>query len=484
MLLPLLILFPFIGGLVTYALSRRDQGKAEVLGLTTAIVELFLALGYLSRFLSGGDTTHEYSGWLKNFHVKFTLGLDGLSAAMVILTAIIFAASSFAAWGKINFRQGTFFSLFLFMEAGLMGVFTSFNLFVFYVFWEIVLVPAFVLIGIFGGERRTYAAFKVFIYTHLGSLFMLLGFLALYFSANSFNIIDINTMNRVLPEGVKTLAFGLMFIGFAFKIPLVPFHSWLPDAYTQSPSPVSMVLAGVISKMGAYGLLRLGITLLPDTFAAYAAPIAFLALLTVFYAALSALAQRDIKSLVAFSSLSHMGFITLGIASLSFLGLNGAAFQMVSHGLIIALLFFLIGILRKSTGTSMISQLKGFTYKFPFLGWFIVFASLASLGLPGLSGFVGELNIILGAYESASLLAYIAILSLPLTAGYYLWMLQRSAFGSPNARVEGSTLCIRGGEAFAVMALALLIAYLGIYPASLMEILSTTSERLLELGGI
>ncbi len=482
-MLPLIISVPFIGGILAYVISKYDSSKAKAIALTTAFAELFLALGFLGSFVSGGESSSTYTYWLKNFNIKLTFGVDGLSAAMVLLTAIIFVASVFSAWGKIKTREGTFYAFLLFMESGLMGVFTSFDLFIFYIFWEIVLIPAFFLVGIYGNENREYAAFKLFIYTHLGSLFMFIGFLMLYFKTNTFNIYEISMMSATMPEQLRNLVFLLLFIGFAFKIPLVPFHSWLPDAYTQAPYPVSMVLSGLLSKMGAYGLLRLGITLMPSTYAAYSGKIALLALITVFYAAFSALAQKDIKRLVAFSSLSHMGFIALGIATLSFIGLNGAIFQMFSHGLIIALLFFLVGVLRRSTGTSLISQLRGFTSKNPFLGWFLLFASMASLGLPGLSGFVGELNIIMGTYESFPVLAFIAILSLPLTAGYYLWMLQRSAFGTPNERVEKAEFKILGGEAFAVVALALLIVYLGLYPASLMKIIATTSEALLKLTG-
>lgn len=479
-MLPILILLPFFGGLATYALSRYKVVRARSFGLAVALIELLLVLGFLLKFLSG--EAYNYV-WIGSFQVELNFALDGLSAAVVLLTAITFVVSSLAAWRRIGYREGSFYSLLLFMEAGLMGVFTSFNLFVFFVFWEIVLIPAFVLVGSFGGAERGYAAFKLFIYTHLGSLFMLMGFITLYLATGSFNVYDINSASQSIPGEVKAMAFLLMFIGFAFKIPLVPFHSWLPDAYTQAPSPISIVLAALLSKMGAYGLLRLGITLLPATFTSYAGVISALALLTIFYAALCALVQKDIKRLVAFSSLSHMGFITLGIASLSFLGLNGSAFQMVSHGLIISLLFILVGMLRRGTGTSRITRLEGFTYRLPFVGWFLVFASLASLGLPGLSGFVGELNIILGAYESSARIAYIAILSLPLTAAYYMWMLQRSAFGTPNERVEGVEFRMKGSEALAVVALALLIAYLGVYPAPLMDVLSSSSELFLEFAG-
>ncbi len=483
MMVPLLISVPFIGGIIGYCVSKYDNTKVKAVALTTALFEFLLTLGFLSSLVSGGARSQTYSYWIKSLNINFTFGIDGLTVAMVLLTGLIFVVSVVSAWDRIKMREGTFYALLLFMEAGLMGVFTSFNLIIFYVFWEIVLIPAFFLVGIYGGKNRKYAALKLFMYTHLGSLFMFIGILMLYFNTGSFNIYEISKLSSAIPPHVRTIIFLLLFIGFAVKIPLVPFHSWLPDAYTEAPYPVSIILSGLLSKMGLYGLIRLGITLLPSTYAQYADPIAIIGLVTIFYAAFSALAQKDIKRLVAFSSLSHVGFITLGIASLSLIGLNGAIFQMVSHGLMIALLFLLVGLLRRSTGTSSISKLRGFVSRNRFVGWFLVFASLASLGLPGLSGFVGEITILMGTYKTFSVFAFIAILSLPLTAGYYLWMLQRSGFGTENERVKRAYFKIKGSEAFVVVVLAILIACLGLYPAPLMHLVSTTSQTLLKLTG-
>ncbi len=485
MIAPLVVL-PFIGGLVAYCLGKKSAQSARAVALTVAVIELLLSLGLMSRYISGGEVIYQYfEFWIRSFFVKLTFYVDGLSSAMVVLTGIIFVVATYSAWNRINYREPAFYALLLFIESGLMGVFTSADLIVFYIFWEIVLIPAFFLIGIFGGEKKSYAALKLFIYTHLGSLFMLIGFLMLFFETGglTFNIFDLGKMSPAVSEQLRSIIFLLIFIGFAFKMPLVPFHSWLPDAYTQAPYPVSMVLSALLSKMGAYGLIRLGITLMPVEFARYSGAIGLMALITVFYAALTALAQSDIKRLVAYSSLSHMGFIALGIASLSLVGMSGAVFQMFSHGLIIALLFFLVGMLRRATGTSAISKLKGITSKHPFIGWFTVFASMASLGLPGLSGFVGEVNIIMGVFESFSSLAYIAILSLPITAAYYLWTLQRSYFGLANQEVERAKFVVKSEEAFAVVILALIIAALGIYPAMLMNTLKPAVQTLIAIAG-
>ena len=485
-MLAYLIAVPFLGAFASYFAERFAIAKARSVALATSLLTLILSLAALSSYLRGAEMFPAHAwNWISDFGITFTLGADAMSIALVLLTALLFVVAILASW-NISENTKRYYSLLLLMEAGLMGVFMALDLFLFYVFWEIVLIPAFFLINGWGGKRRSYAAMKILIYTHLGSLFMFIGFIMLYLKAGSFSFFAISDAVASLDPGFKSLVFLLLFIGFAFKIPLVPFHSWLPDAYTEAPTPVTVLLAGLLSKMGAYGLLRLGVTLLPETFQAYAHAIAVLALVSVFYAAFTALAQDDIKRLVAFSSVSHMGFLVLGVASLNLIGINGAIFQMVSHGLIVALLFFLTGMLVDKAGSRVIPCLGGLITKAPFLGWVLVFASLASLGLPGLSGFVAELSILLGLFKSFSSLAYIAVLSLPLTAGYYLWMLQRAAFGATSELVERASSEVAWYEALPVVVLVILIAVLGLYPAPLMNMISTTSQSIVALigGGI
>jgi NADH-quinone oxidoreductase subunit M len=484
-MLAYLIAIPFVGAFASYFAERYGIAKARSVALATSLLTLLVSLAALSSFLSGKEMFPAQAWeWISDFGITFTLGADAMSIALVLLTALLFVVAIFASW-NIEANTKRYYALLLFMEAGLMGVFLALDLFLFYVFWEIVLIPAFFLINGWGGRRRSYAAMKILIYTHLGSLFMFIGFILLYLKAGSFSFFAIADTLASLDAGFKSFVFLLLFIGFAFKIPLVPFHSWLPDAYTEAPTPVSVLLAGLLSKMGAYGLLRIGVTLLPETFQSYAYAIAVLAVVSVFYAAFAALAQRDIKRLVAFSSVSHMGFIVLGIASLNLIGINGAIFQMVSHGLIVALLFFLTGMLVEKARSREIPYLGGLITKAPFLGWVLVFASLASLGLPGLSGFVAELSILLGLFKSFSSLAYLAVLSLPLTAGYYLWMLQRAVFGATSELVESARSDVAWHEAVPVLVLVILITLLGLYPAPLMNMISTTSQAIVALiGGI
>ena len=325
---------------------------------------------------------------------------------------------------------------------------------------------------------------KFFIYTHVGSLFMLIGFLKLLFATNTTNIIAIEKTLSLSIEEAK-LVFLLLFIGFAFKIPFVPFHTWLPHAYTQAPSPVTLILAALVSKMGAYGLIRLAFSFFEDFFQLYSYPLALLGLLSIFYAGFLALAQDDIKKLIAYSSVSHMGFVLLGLLSFNLTGLNGAIFQMVSHGLIVAMLFLACGIMNQHLKTRLISQLSGVARSMPKVGWSMVYASMASIGLPGLSGFVAELLILFGLYNAVKMgimplwVLVLAALSIGLTTGYYSFMLQRAIFNSPNDRVKKVKEVLTSSEAVALAVLIILIAFLGLYPFHAVEIISQASEKLL-----
>ncbi len=474
-MLQYLILLPLAGAIASYLAGRRSSSAPRVVALGVSLLTLSMAWLTLRAAPAQGFMREQLTlRWIPTLDISFALGADALSAALVALTALLFLVSVLASWG-VEHRAGSYHAYLLCMLAGLMGVFTALDLFLFFLFWEIVLIPAFMLVNGWGGENRKYAAMKLLIYTHLGSLLMLVGFLLMYAKVHTFSMLE---MRQLLSTGsleYRTLVFLLVFAGFAFKIPLVPFHSWLPDAYTQAPTPVTILLAGVLSKMGAYGLVRVALGILPAEFAVFAKLIAVMALVSVFYAAFCALAQEDVKRLLAFSSLSHMGFLVLGVASLSAIGMKGAIFQMVSHGLIIALLFFCAGMLASRGYSLRISRLGGVLRSSPLLGWVIVFASLASLGLPGLSGFVAELSILLGLFSGFPALAGIAVLSLALTAGYYLWFLQRSIFGGDAGLMKGGVALV---ELVPVALLVLLITLLGVYPAPFMELVNGIAGQL------
>ncbi len=479
-MLQYLILLPLAGAIASYFAGRQSSSAPRIVALAVSVATLGIAAAVLRAAPAQGFMKEQLSlSWIPSLDIGFTLGADALSAALVGLTALLVLVSVLASW-DVEHRSGSYHAYLLCMLAGLMGVFTALDLFLFFLFWEIVLIPAFMLVNGWGGENRKYAAMKLLIYTHLGSLLMLVGFLLMYAQTHTFSMLEMRQLLGGESMEYRTLVFLLVFAGFAFKIPLVPFHSWLPDAYSQAPTPVTILLAGVLSKMGAYGLVRVALGILPAEFAVFAKAIAIMALVTVFYAAFCALAQNEVKRLLAFSSLSHMGFLVLGVASLSFIGMKGAIFQMVSHGLIIALLFFCAGMLAARGYELRISRLGGVLRSSPLLGWVIVFASMASLGLPGLSGFVAELSILLGLFREYPVLAGIAVLSLPLTAGYYLWFLQRSIYGGDaGLRRSGVTMV----EFLPVAVLVALITLLGVYPAPFMELVGSIAGQLVNAVG-
>ncbi len=486
--LTMLILLPLIGAVLTYVFGKGNEESAKHIALLFSLLTLLASIPLIPMFMSNPESLYPSVNykWLTIFdkEITFSLGVDGLSLPMILLTTVLFVVAILASWNRITYRLPEYYALMLLMEMGLIGIYESLDLFFFYVFWEFVLIPGFFLIGIWGGKEKTYAAMKFFIYTHVGSLFMLIGFLKLLFATNTTNIIAIEKTLSLSIEEAK-LVFLLLFIGFAFKIPFVPFHTWLPHAYTQAPSPVTLILAALVSKMGAYGLIRLAFSFFEDFFQLYSYPLALLGLLSIFYAGFLALAQDDIKKLIAYSSVSHMGFVLLGLLSFNLTGLNGAIFQMVSHGLIVAMLFLACGIMNQHLKTRLISQLSGVARSMPKVGWSMVYASMASIGLPGLSGFVAELLILFGLYNAVKMgimplwVLVLAALSIGLTTGYYSFMLQRAIFNSPNDRVKKVKEVLTSSEAVALAVLIILIAFLGLYPFHAVEIISQASEKLL-----
>lgn len=506
-----LLLVPFTGAILAFLVGRANQGSSRYIALLTSIITLLISVFIFILWSQDPSKWYvaEATPWITMEYynsplVSFTLGIDGLSMAMVLLSALLFVIAVVTSFETIKTRVPTYYMLLLLIETGLLGVFISVDLFIFYIFWEIVLVPVFFLIGIWGGANRQYAALKVLIYTHLGSLAMFAGVLMMVlvglnldnvFGIRAHSYFDMNYLSNVmqnLPQvwqsddrafQFKSAVFILVFIGFAFKIPLVPFHTWAPDAYVEAPAPVSLILSGLLSKMGAYALLRIGMNILPDSFQAFIFPITVLAIISIFYTAFSALAQKNIKRLIAYSSISHMGLIVLGFATFTSMGIKGSIFQMISHGLIIALLFISCGMIIDRVGTDKISNLGGLITGMPLIGWVLVFASMASLGLPGLSGFIGELTILTGAFQAHGFLlpsimgiplAFIVIPSLAITAGYYTWMLQRAAFGNLSPDVMKSRSAVALSESIPIVILIVLIVYLGLFPSSLMDMANQT----------
>jgi NADH-quinone oxidoreductase subunit M len=368
----------------------------------------------------------------------------------------------------------------------MLGTFVALDLVLFYVFWEVVLVPMYFLIGIWGGPRKEYAAIKFFIYTLAGSVFMLLGILALYFTStpHTFNIMELGKTTGALALPVQILIFIAFYLGFAVKVPVFPFHTWLPDAHVEAPTPISVLLAGVLLKMGGYGFFRISFPLLKDAAIYFALPFALLGLINIVYGAIVAMAQMDFKKMVAYSSVSHMGFVMLGLASMSVTGFNGSLLQMFNHGIITGGMFLLVGVLYDRAHTRDLDKFGGLGVKMPVYAGILTVFTLASLGLPGLSGFVSEFMSLLGTYAVFQVTTILSVLGIVITAGYFLYMLQRVLLGPVNERLAG-IFDINKRELLTLIPLMLIIIWIGVYPLTAIEYQMDTIKALVidVLGG-
>jgi NADH-quinone oxidoreductase subunit M len=419
--------------------------------------------------------------WIKSIGVQYFLGIDGISLPMVILTTLLAFLAVIASW-NINLRPKEYFVLMLLLETGMLGVFLALDFVLFYVFWEVVLVPMYFLIGIWGGPRREYAAIKFFIYTLLGSVVMLIGILALYFASglNTFSMLAL--IQGEYSRTVQDLVFLAFFIGFAVKVPLFPFHTWLPDAHVEAPTAVSVLLAGVLLKMGSYGFLRISLPILPQAFHRMAFAIAILAVINIVYGAFVAMTQRDLKKLVAYSSVSHMGYVMLGVAAATTTAVNGAVLQMFNHGTITGMLFLLVGLIYERTHTREIGELGGLMGKVPILAGILSFAAFASLGLPGLSGFVGEFLVLLGSFSKYTGATILAAAGIVITAGYLLWMVQRVNLGTLKSRYADLTdVTLR--DLSTLVPLVLIIIFIGVYPSPVLNIINPAVTSLINIIG-
>jgi len=414
------------------------------------------------------------------YQIQWHVGVDGISLPLVVLTTFLTTLAVLAAWTPINKRQSQFYGLMLLMEASLIGVFTSLDFFLWFVFWEFVLVPMYFLIGVWGGPNRKYAAIKFFVYTNVASLVMFIGFVALLFAlpvqtfdlpviAQSLLDGQLGSFYGLAPSTLKLAAFVAMFAGFAVKVPIVPFHTWLPDAHVEAPTPVSIMLAGVLLKMGTYALLRFNFTMLPDIAAANAEIIAVFAVVSVIYGAMLALAQRDLKRIVAYSSVSSMGYVILGLVAYTEYGMGGATFQMISHGLISGLMFMSVGVIYNVAHTRMVGDLSGVADKMPVTCAVFVAAAFGYMGLPLMSGFAGEFFVFVGSFGSETLAAAplftgAAMFGIVIVAGYLLLAMQRVIFGPFRADTEHEIHPAATHDVVPLVALVLVVIALGVAP--------------------
>ncbi|RPJ49379.1 MAG: NADH-quinone oxidoreductase subunit M [Candidatus Latescibacterota bacterium] len=425
--------------------------------------------------------------WIESFHIQYYMGIDGLSVTMILLTTLLSFLCIFASYGIASGLRG-YFSMFLLLEVGMLGTFCALDFFLFYLFWELMLLPMYFLIGIWGGPRKVYAAIKFFLYTLFGSVLMLLCILALYFKGgHTFDMV------RLMSAGVETGSIGFLgaaldfgkviflglFIGFAIKVPIFPFHTWLPDAHVEAPTPVSVILAGVLLKMGTYGMMRISFPILPEATRWFAPALAVLALINIVYGALCAMAQKDLKKLIAYSSVSHMGFVLLGMASGTALGMNGAVLQMFNHGTITAMLFLLVGVIYDRAHHRQIEGFGGLVSRMPIYGAFTSLAFFAAIGLPGLSGFISEALVLLGGFRAFPLVTILSASGIVLGAAYMLWTYQRIFLGPLNERYADLPE-ISGREIFTLAPLGVIVIVLGFYPHPILGMMEASMGRLVQ----
>ncbi|QCW04169.1 NuoM family protein [Natrinema pallidum] len=505
MMIEALIAVALIGALVTFVAPNRIAGKlAFAISLVPAALSLWLFAafdGSGNALLDGELAFESQAAWLEigDHSISWFVGLDGISLPLVVLTTILCTLAIVSSWTPIDDRESQFYGLILFIEANLIGVFSALDFFLWFVFWEAVLIPMYLLIGIWGGPRRKYAAIKFFVYTNVASLVMFGSFIALVFglgdSVTSFALPEIATAMR---NGGLDGLFGLggpalasvvfigMFLGFAVKVPIVPFHTWLPDAHVEAPTPASVLLAGVLLKMGTYALLRFNFTMFPEQVEAYAIPIAAIAVISVIYGAMLALAQTDLKRIVAYSSVSSMGYVILGLVAYTTFGVGGATFQMVSHGLISGLMFMAVGVIYNATHTRMVTDMSGMADRMPIAVGILIAGAFGYMGLPLMSGFYGEFTIFFGTFGSelldySPLFTSLAMFGIVIVAGYLLFALQRTVFGPYRLETDYEVSRAPVHDIASMGVLLGLIILLGVAPALIFDMITDAIEPI--IGG-
>jgi NADH-quinone oxidoreductase subunit M len=487
--LTILIAIPLIASAIVLLLPGASERLIKGFTIAATGAGLVWTLLILASFKIGSSAMQmvQTQPWVPTIGMSYKLGVDGLSLPLICLAALLTFLCALYTW-RLEVQVKAFCFLLLLLEVGMLGVFIALDAILFYVFWELVLVPMFFMIGIWGGERRRYASVKFFLYTLIGSVVMLLGLLLLYvWGPKTFDLQAIVAWGQAGKYTVQQQywIFAALFLGFAVKVPIFPFHTWLPDAHVEAPTVGSVLLAGVLLKMGGYGLLRVSLSALPIAFKAFSPYLATLGVIGIVYGAAVALTQKDLKKMVAYSSVSHMGFVVLGIAAATSGGVDGAAMQMFVHGIVTGMLFFLVGMVYERYHTKEIAKLRGIISALPALGILIAFASFASLGLPGLAGFVGEFTSLFGGFQRFPYITAFAVIGIVLTAAYFLRMLQQVVFApaeEDSAQLTGLKR-LSGVELAAVLPLAAIALGLGIYPQPFFAIVDPVAKVLAKVIG-
>ena len=491
-LLSFVIWFPILGGVAVLFVGDDNPGRAKTLALTMAILSFLISIPLYTLFdpSTAAMQFQEIIPWIPALSVNYHLGVDGFSMPLILLTAFMTVLVVIAGWEVIQYRIAQYMAAFLIMEGLMIGVFAALDALLFYVFFEAMLIPMFLIIGIWGGPRRVYATIKFFLYTFLGSVFMLIALIYMYNQANSFEILDFHRLPLNLTEQV--FIFFAFLLGFAVKVPMWPVHTWLPDAHVEAPTGGSVILAAITLKIGGYGFLRFALPITPDASAMLDWLIIALSLIAVVYISLVALIQQDMKKLIAYSSIAHMGFVTLGFfiafniyrhtGSLSgaAMGIEGGMVQMVSHGFISGALFLCVGVLYDRVHSRQIKDYGGVANTMPVFAAFMVLFAMANAGLPGTSGFVGEFMVILSSFKASFWIAFLAATTLILGAAYTLWLVKRVIFGEiGNSHVaELDDICSREVVMLSLLAAAVLL--FGLWPDPLTSVMHATVDNLLQ----
>jgi len=482
-LLSLVVFFPLMGAILLLLIDRREESLIKGLAFVVSLIDFFLALPLYFAFRADFPEMQfvEKLDWVKEFGISYFMGIDGISLFLVLLTLFLSAISILSSWTAITERVKEYMICMLFLETGMLGVFVALDLFLFYIFWEGMLIPMYFLIGIWGGPQRIYAAVKFFLYTMAGSLLMLVAILALYFLAglNTFDLLQLYGVS--LPPETQWWLFLAFSVAFSIKVPLFPFHTWLPLAHVEAPTAGSVILAGVLLKMGTYGFLRFCLPLFPDASHTFVPLVAFLSIVGIIYGALVAMVQKDVKRLVAYSSVSHLGFVMLGIFAFNVQGIAGGILQMINHGLSTGALFLAVGMIYERRHTRMIEEFGGLSRQIPIFAIFFMIITLSSIGLPGLNGFIGEFLILVGVFNSHPFYATLAATGIILAAVYMLWMFQRVMFGELTNPANRLLKDLNAREIVVLVPLILFILWIGLYPKPLLEKMEPSVKKTISL---
>jgi len=488
-LLSIVTLLPLLGAIIIMFLPKEGKNAIRSVAFTVTVLDFLISLALFFNFEIPTTAMQfvECYDWIPSLGISYHLGIDGISLFLVLLTTFLTPLCVLGSWKSIQERVKEFMFFMLFLEVGMVGVFVSLDLFLFYVFWEVMLVPMYFLIGIWGGPRRIYAAVKFFLFTMFGSVLMLVAILFLYFNItdpatgrHTFDLMVV--MSQInFPLNVQMWLFGAFALAFAIKVPMFPFHTWLPDAHVEAPTAGSVILAGVLLKMGTYGFLRFCLPLFPKAAVEYVPLISVLAIIGIIYGALVSLVQKDMKKLVAFSSVSHLGFVMLGLFALNINGVSGGLIQMINHGLSTGALFFIVGVVYDRRHTRMIADYGGLAKVMPVYFTVFMIVTLSSIGLPGLNGFVGEFLILVGTFQANIAYAVVAATGVILAACYMLWMFQRVMFGKVTHAENEKLPDLSLREKMIFLPILVMIIWIGVYPATFLKRMEPSVAHVIEI---